>query len=222
MQYNERFRTFWEDSKATKMKWKVEKGGWASQLPLRQESSVESSSESPSDQLMKEKSKSVKISCCSAVRLQGVRGRVSTGLRRVNSSSKLLTSCRALITGRKGGFSFLARRASQSIPCEGSDASIVSVSTPVPVPDSPVHWNTFAVFPAPGEPRQYHAGAGGLTESFCSKTFHPYSTYCTIIYCFRDMSGPQQDAQRKRKVWKVHLNNISAEKLFPTCSQDKV
>lgn len=68
-------------------------------------------------QLMKEKSKSAKISCCSAVRMQGVRGRVRTGLRRVNSSSKLLTSCAALMTGRNGGFTFLARRASQSIPC---------------------------------------------------------------------------------------------------------
>ena len=35
----------------------------------------------PFGQLMKEKSKSAKISCCSAVRMQGVRGRVRTGLR---------------------------------------------------------------------------------------------------------------------------------------------
>lgn len=67
--------------------------------------------------LMKEKSKSAKMSCCSAVRMQVVRGRVRTGLRRVNSMSKLLTSFGALMTGRKGGFTFLARRASQSIPC---------------------------------------------------------------------------------------------------------
>lgn len=71
----------------------------------------------PIGQLMREKSKSAKISCCSAVRTQGVRGRVRTGWRRVNSSSKLLTSFGALMTGRKGGFIFLARRASQSIAC---------------------------------------------------------------------------------------------------------
>lgn len=69
------------------------------------------------DHLMKEKSKSAKISCCSAVRAQVVRGRVRMGLRLVNSSSKLLTSFGALMTGRKGGFTFLAKRASQSIPC---------------------------------------------------------------------------------------------------------
>lgn len=72
----------------------------------------------PFGQLIKEKSKSAKISCCSAVRVQGVRGRLRTGLRWVNSSSKLLTSCGALMTGRKGGFTFLARRAFQSIPCK--------------------------------------------------------------------------------------------------------
>lgn len=75
------------------------------------------STEGKLGQLMKEKSKSAKISWCSAVRTQGVRGRVRTGLRRVNSSSKLLTSFAALMFGRKGGFNFLARRASQSIGC---------------------------------------------------------------------------------------------------------
>lgn len=71
-----------------------------------------------SGQLMKEKSKSAKISCCSAVRTQGVCGSVSTGLSWVNSSSKLLTSRGALMTGRNGGFILLARRAFQSIPCQ--------------------------------------------------------------------------------------------------------
>lgn len=70
-----------------------------------------------SHHLMKEKSKSAKIPCCLAVRTQGVRGRVRTGLRLVNSSSKLLTSFGALMTGRKGGFTFLAKSAPQSIPC---------------------------------------------------------------------------------------------------------
>lgn len=68
-------------------------------------------------QLMNEKSKSENMSCCSAVRMQGVRGRVRTGLSAVNSSSKLLTSCGALMTGKNGGFAFLAKRASQSTPC---------------------------------------------------------------------------------------------------------
>lgn len=69
------------------------------------------------DRHKKEKSKSAKISCWSAVRMHVVRGSVRTGLSRVNSSSKLLTSFGALMTGRKGGFTFLARRASQSTPC---------------------------------------------------------------------------------------------------------
>lgn len=81
-------------------------------------------SSSSCGQLMKEKSKSAKISCCSAVRTQGVRGSVRTGLRRVNSSSKLLTSCGARMTGRNGGFTFLARRASQSISCKHTTGAV--------------------------------------------------------------------------------------------------
>lgn len=68
-------------------------------------------------QWSEEKSKSAKISCCSAVRKKGVFGGVSTGFRRVNSSSKLLTSPGALMLGRNGGFTRLASKASQSTPC---------------------------------------------------------------------------------------------------------
>ena len=78
-------------------------------------------------QLMEEKSKSAKMSCCSAVRMQGVCGGVRTGLRRVNSSSKLLTSFSALMTGRKGGFSFLASRALQSIPCPRTHSQLTAI-----------------------------------------------------------------------------------------------
>lgn len=62
-----------------------------------------------------QKSKSAKASCCSAERLKGLGGGDSTGWRRVNSLSKLLTSADSLIDGRKGGFTLLVSRASQSI-----------------------------------------------------------------------------------------------------------
>lgn len=68
-------------------------------------------------QWSEEKSKSANISCCSAVRKKGVCGGVSTGFRRVNSSSKLLTSLGALMFGRNGGFTRLASKVSQSTPC---------------------------------------------------------------------------------------------------------
>lgn len=62
-----------------------------------------------------QKSKSAKASCCSAVRMKGLGGGERTGWSRVNSLSKLLTSTDSLIDGRKGGFTLLVSRASQSI-----------------------------------------------------------------------------------------------------------
>lgn len=62
-----------------------------------------------------QKSKSAKTSCCSAERLKDFGGGDRTGWSWVKSLSKLLTSMDSLIDGRKGGFTFLVSRASQSI-----------------------------------------------------------------------------------------------------------
>lgn len=67
-----------------------------------------------------QKSKSANAFWCCAERLEGLGGGDRTGWRRVKSLSKLLTSVDSLIDGTNGGFTFFARRASQSRSCRES------------------------------------------------------------------------------------------------------